>query len=637
MVKPFILLQFILLCPLENLSAKNAIINIHPKALLCGSYQKIQIDFSTQDMTIMPGGGFRFELPVGYLETKPYYWDKPQTDIIEGKGFVSVNKQYTNTIEISVSGPRGGIVNCKFLKMVNPKDTINIFYSGTVQSLAWDLTINAQWRADENNEWQTFKILPKIEILNQNMRTMLVQIPSDFIMGELFDISVAAIDQYGNRVKNFNETITIASQNEPSNKIINYTFTENDSGFHQFNNYSFINTGFQKITLTIGDNQFTSNYAFVHNKEPVYNRYFGDLHFHTGTGEANNMFSSTFVGGDHRGNFSKAKDAYKYAKNTMLLDFASSTEHDTQYFSDNGWAISKSISQSFYSPDKFTTFFGYEWTSKPQIGHHVILFKDAKHIVKNHMNFDTQESLWDTFKKNNIDALMIPHVTWTQETHGIWNAPNNQFRRVGEIYSLWNNRYLIQPGDEPQRFELGLKNKWSYQYAWANGHKIGLIGCSDNHTGHPGLNNYSPDCVHAGGLTSIISSANDRDHLWSSLYNRHTYATTGTRVYLDFKCDNNLMGSEYVANAPPHIFVRVGGTNILDTVDIIKFDYHDYKIIHSKQPMSDTTTFHFIDSSYQDSAMYYLRVKQIDESWKGPWAHNKAEMVWSSPIWVRSK
>ena len=105
--------------------------------------------------------------------------------------------------------------------MVNPKDTINIFYSGTVQSLAWDLTINAQWRADENNEWQTFKILPKMEILNQNMRTMLVQIPSDFIMGELFDISVAAIDQYGNRVKNFNETITIASQNEPSNKIIN--------------------------------------------------------------------------------------------------------------------------------------------------------------------------------------------------------------------------------------------------------------------------------------------------------------------------------------------------------------------------------------------------------------------------------
>ena len=82
------------------------------------------------------------------------------------------------------------------------------------------------------------------------------------------------------------------------------------------------------------------------------------------------------------------------------------------------------------------------------------------------MSFDTKESLWNTFKKNNIEVLMIPHVTWTEESHGIWNITNNQFRRVGEIYSLWNSRYLIQPGDEPERFELGLKKKWSYQYAW---------------------------------------------------------------------------------------------------------------------------------------------------------------------------
>ena len=97
------------------------------------------------------------------------------------------------------------------------------------------------------------------------------------------------------------------------------------------------------------------------------------------------------------------------------------------------------------------------------------------------------------------------------------------------------------------------------------------------------------------------------------------------------------MGSEYVSTSPPNIFVRVGGTNILDTVDIIKFDYQDYKIIYSKNLESDTTTFNFIDSSYQDSAMYYVREKQIDESWKGLWAYNKAEMAWSSPIWVRSK
>jgi len=636
-VKQLIPLIIILFCFINNLFPNEANISIHPENLVCGGYQTIKIEFFTHNMTIKSGGGFRFELPVGYLETKPYYWDKPQIDIIEGKGFVSVDEKNKNFVEISLSGARGGIVNCQFLKNVNPQDTIRIFYSGTVQSLVWQSRINAQWRTDNNSEWHTFEILPKIEILNQNMRTVLVQIPSDCKIDELIDIRVAAIDKYGNRVTNFDKTIAITSQNEPNNQIINYTFTEEDSGFHQFNNYNFTNTGFQKIILIIGNDQFPSNYAFVHDIKPTENKYFGDLHFHTGTGEGNKMFSSTFIGGDHRGNFSTAKSAYEYAKKTMLLDFASSTEHDTKYFSENGWSISKSVSQLFNSPNKFTTFFGYEWTSKPQIGHHVILFKDISNIVYNHTNYNTKESLWNTFEKNQLEVLMIPHVTWTQESHGIWNIPNNQFRRVGEIYSLWNNRYLIQPGDEPKRFELGLKKKWSYQYAWANGHKIGLIGCSDNHTGHPGLNNYSPDCVHAGGLTSIISSTNDRDHLWNSLYNRNTYATTGTRIYLDFKCDNNLMGSEYVSTSPPNIFVRVGGTNILDTVDIIKFDYQNYKIIYSKNLESDTTTFNFIDSSYQDSAMYYVRVKQIDESWKGPWAYNKAEMAWSSPIWVRSK
>ena len=116
-MKQFILLQFMLLCLVENLSANKASINIHPKELVCGSYQTIQLDFSTQDMTIMPGGGFRFELPVGYLETKPYYWDKPQIDIMEGKGFVSVDEKNKTFVEISVSGARGGIVTCKFLKI----------------------------------------------------------------------------------------------------------------------------------------------------------------------------------------------------------------------------------------------------------------------------------------------------------------------------------------------------------------------------------------------------------------------------------------------------------------------------------------------------------------------------------------
>tara|TARA_Y100000590_G_scaffold132233_4_gene151082 strand:+ start:1920 stop:3830 length:1911 start_codon:yes stop_codon:yes gene_type:complete len=636
-VKKLIILLTSFFSFINYLFPDEATIKISPDSLVCGSYQTIEIKFFTNNLNIDSGGGFRFELPIGYLETKPYYWDKPQTDLIDGRGFVSTDEKNKNNVKIGLYGARGGIINCEFLNNINSNDTIRIFYSGTVQSLAWDLRINAQWRQNKYSEWKKFKTLPKIKFSSQNMKNMLVNIPSDCEKNKPINIKVAAIDKYGNRVKNFDKTIILKSQNEINNKTIKYNFTREDSGFHQFKNYSFLETGFQKIILIIDNDHFTSNYIFVHNSVNTKNKYFGDLHFHTGTGEGNKMFSSTFMGGDHRGNFSIAQSAYKYAKKTMLLDFASSTEHDTKYFTENGWEISKSVSESNYSPNEFTTFFGYEWTAASDIGHHIILFKDINNIVYNHFDYSTKESLWKIFDKNQTEVLMIPHVTWTQESHGIWTISNNRYRRVGEIYSLWNNRYLIQPGDEPDRFELGVNSPWSYQFAWAKGNKIGLIGCSDNHTGHPGLNNYSPDCVHSGGLTAILSSKNNRNHLWDGLYNRNTYATTGTRIYLDFQSDGNLMGTEYICSSLPNIFVRAGGTNIIDKIDIIKFDYQDFKIIYSNTPESDTITFNFVDSSYQDSAMYYIKIKQIDESWKGPWSHNKAEMAWSSPIWIKSK
>ena len=141
-LKPLIIILF---CFFNNLFPNKAKITVTPNKLVCGSYQTIEIKFSTHNLRISSGGGFRFELPMGYLETKPYYWDKPQIDIIEGKGFVSVDEKNKNYIKISLSGARGGIINCQFLKNVNPHDTVRIFYSGTVQSLAWESRINAQW------------------------------------------------------------------------------------------------------------------------------------------------------------------------------------------------------------------------------------------------------------------------------------------------------------------------------------------------------------------------------------------------------------------------------------------------------------------------------------------------------------
>ena len=69
----------------------------------------------------------------------------------------------------------------------------------------------------------------------------------------------------------------------------------------------------------------------------------------------------------------------------------------------------------------------------------------------------------------------------------------------------------------PLRFELGIDNPWSYQYAWHRGHEIGVIGSTDNHTGHPGANNWTAHTQHTGGLAAVLAPENTRPGVWDAL------------------------------------------------------------------------------------------------------------------------
>ncbi|MFV1980753.1 MAG: DUF3604 domain-containing protein, partial [Rhodothermia bacterium] len=247
--------------------------------------------------------------------------------------------------------------------------------------------------------------------------------------------------------------------------------------------------------------------------------------------------------------------------------------------------------------------------------------------------------LWAALDEQGAAALTIPHVSWTFDDHTIWDDVNNTYRKLGEIYSLWNNRFLVQPDDIPQRFELGIANKWSYQYAWHHGNRIGIVGSTDNHLGRPGANNYTIYTHHTGGFAVAVAQANSRDRIWEAFQHRRTYATTGTRIYLDVQADGHSMGREYAAAEPPTLSVRVAGTNRLALVEVVKYEDGGYTSIHTEKPTGETSIFEFTDEGFEKGCLndcfYYVRVTQEDEYPGRPWSHSTAEMAWSSPIWVR--
>jgi Protein of unknown function (DUF3604) len=296
------------------------------------------------------------------------------------------------------------------------------------------------------------------------------------------------------------------------------------------------------------------------------------------------------------------------------------------------WRASQDVSDAYYAPGRFTTFYGFEWT--PDLDHYVVMYPSRDGRVFDHETYPTFGALRQALEAQRVPALAIPHVSWPFPHHTQWDDTASAFRRVGEIYSLWNSRHLVQPDDEPQLFELGPDDRWSYQYAWQKGFRLGVIGASDNHLGHPGADNISVQVRHSGGLAVVLAPTNDRTSVWNALNARTTYATTGTRIYVSFSADGHPMGSEYEATGTPRFDIKVAGTNSLASVELVRLAGGRYETVFAAKPGRETFDGVFTDSAFVGPAMYYLRVRQVEEYPGRLYSHATAEMAWSSPIWI---
>ncbi len=627
---------------------------------LAGSLQEITFTYTLGDEAITEGGGIRFEFPVAYAETEFLFWSKPQTKEADLLGFVSAMTSTGQDLICTSYGIAGGIFQCMLPRgTLNAGDEILVSYKGVVQSLARNFKVRAEIKTSADKPWDKIVNPPHIKILPHDAKTMIATSPADLRVDEPFDLAIVVLDKFGNLASGFRGNVRLQSTDKLTILPEAYTFTEEDNGKRLFRNLKYRTPGFQQISIKTADEIKTSiHYSWVSESEIKFRRYFGDTHFHTGSGTRNRgffgaapkshdhhsadinvlplkAFQHLNAGGDHRGNFTTAEEAYTYAKEVVRLDFASASEHDVALFDNEAWDISQSTSERFYEPGRFTTLFAYEWTAG--ITHHIVMYKDPGLKVFNRRDYPDLLSLWQALDEQGRPALTLPHLTWDFEEHTNWNHINNVYRRIGEIYSLWNGRYLVQPGDEPQRFELGKDDKWSYQHAWSKGHKIGVVGSTDNHLGRPGANNYTIYTQHTGGLAAVLSKANNRDQLWNALENRRTYATSGTRIYLDFTVNGHPMGSEIESHDHPVIAGRAGGTNKLEKIEVIKYDGEDYTTIYSSTPNSAVAEFTTTDQEFDSDCFYYFRITQTSEVPGRLWTFPTHEMAWSSPIWVTAK
>ena len=505
--------------------------------------------------------------------------------------------------------------------------------------------------------------LKRISMISEDASFFLIKIPTIY-RGKPVDVEIVALDKFGNRDYHFIGEVEIQGDScldFPNKATLSKGYVligqalkfkekiQPDSKISRLLRY---NLGFtlypvsSELLSNIGK-LYVSNKKLTGTSNPIVwdedissQVYWGDTHIHT------REFSDGMGTGT---------DAFHYAKNVVLHDFAALGDHLNQrsnFFMEGRKDISYPYNNAIWkslialcaewTDKKFSAIPAYEWSGRnyyvtnatkakspyESISDKVMLFplglaKDAPLVDYSSKEGCFQQQLYEALK--NVECTIISHTPISFVMGTSWTEVDNEMEKVVEIYSSHGSSESMKGNYRPL---VNNKKKGSVIWALNNGFKLGFIGGGDDHYSHPGcpvkqykMKNLVPILRYKPGIAAIFSDKLDSKNLIQSLNQRKCYATTGERMWLKIKIDSALMGQTIEVYKSPVIVVTVCGTNKLESVEILK----NGNVVAIRVPTNDRIKFAFedIDLKKGDNAYFYARATQFD-----------GERGWTSPIWV---
>jgi hypothetical protein len=256
------------------------------------------------------------------------------------------------------------------------------------------------------------------------------------------------------------------------------------------------------------------------------------------------------------------------------------------------WAYNTKIMNQFNKPNQFVTLFG--WENSTSEGHDNYYFLDPDHPMKpfgqaNIMRkkpYQVQEKL-DSLQQSLPDLqkfIAIPHHTnavaetrkpdgtpyWFQYpfTHG------DSYHRLIEIFQARGN---MERNEYPDAWR-GWYNHFdsSVQDALDMGYKAGFTAGTDNHVSRPGrcfaaIENFGRIPGYSQSLTGIWTDQMDRNSVFKSLFNRHTWAAWDTRALVYFTINGALSGNEIKVEmgTPIKARIKMSSEDALQSIEIV--------------------------------------------------------------------
>ena len=273
-------------------------------------------------------------------------------------------------------------------------------------------------------------------------------------------------------------------------------------------------------------------------------------------------------------------ELFRYARDIAALDVFSLTDHDHwgMLFYDQHpelWQEAVAVTERFHRPGRFVTVVGFEWTHWSHGHRHVLDFAPPYALLSSlDARYDTPQGLWQGLAEQGGPALTLAHHSAGGPVATDWSVPPDpRFEPITEIVSVHGSSEALDgPGviyqPVPGNFVRDALNR---------GYRLGFVGSSDGHDGHPGLAHLAAS---SGGLAAILSDDLSRQGVYDALMARRAYATNGPRIILRCNFGGYPMGSiiDLDSTVPPPVDGIPAGTllaqviapGVLDHIDVIR-------------------------------------------------------------------